>query len=110
MVAFALLPVAPIGGFSLAGSIRVRNTTVSCVSANTYAVPSRPSRTRTHSLLIDFLTSRFFVCNYSAQLDMMVKHKDTEAQRHKERRHRMTFCSPAFFVPLCLCVFVFNNN
>ena len=39
----------------------------------------------------------------------MVKHKDTKAQRHKESRHQM-LCSPAFFVPLCLGVFVFNKS
>jgi hypothetical protein len=38
-----------------------------------------------------------------------IKHKDTKAQRHKESRHQMTW-SPAFFVPLCLGVFVFNHN
>jgi hypothetical protein len=39
----------------------------------------------------------------------MVKHKDTKAQRHQETRHQM-LCPPAFLVPLCLGVFVFNHQ
>ena len=36
---------------------------------------------------------------------MATNHKDTKAQRHKEGRHQELFRA-AFFVPLCLCVFV----
>jgi hypothetical protein len=35
------------------------------------------------------------------------RHRDTKAQR-KPASNR--FYLPAFFVPLCLCVFVFNNS
>src|SRR5207249_691514 len=41
--------------------------------------------------------------NYSAQLDVMVKHKDTETQRHRESRHQTTFVCR---LSLCLCVSV----
>jgi phosphate-selective porin OprO/OprP len=43
------------------------------------------------------------------QLTRRNKHKDTKAQRHKESRHQRLF-KAAFFVPLCLCVFVFDNH
>src|SRR6516162_3762511 len=56
IVALALLPGAATGGTSLSGSMRVRNTTVSRESAKTCGAASMPSRTTTHSLLIDFLT------------------------------------------------------
>jgi len=35
------------------------------------------------------------------------KHKDTKAQRHKKARIK-NFWRRAFFVRLCLCVFVFT--
>src|SRR5678816_1867363 len=61
MVAFALLPAAAMGGTSLSGSIRVRNTAVSCVSAKAYAPANRPSSMTIHNLFIDFLTDSLLV-------------------------------------------------
>ena len=37
----------------------------------------------------------------------MVEHKGTKAQRKPANKSHL---KPAFFVPWCLCVFVFNNN
>jgi formylglycine-generating enzyme required for sulfatase activity len=37
----------------------------------------------------------------------MTKHKDTKAQRHKEKPQYKNLCMRLFFVSLCLCVFVF---
>src|SRR5262245_52694076 len=55
IVAIALLPGAARIGISFSGSIRARNTTLSCASANTRGAAIMQNKTTTHSLLIDFL-------------------------------------------------------
>src|SRR5881409_3420972 len=55
IVAIALLPGADTTGTSFSGSIRARNTTVSCASANTRGAEITQNKTATHSFLIDFL-------------------------------------------------------
>jgi hypothetical protein len=41
------------------------------------------------------------------QLDIWKEHKDTKARRHKEKAALRVFLKHLFFVPSCLCVFVF---
>src|SRR5262245_59230275 len=53
IVADALLPAADIGGTSLSGSMRVRNTAVSSLSAKTGESTNKHSKTARHNLFID---------------------------------------------------------
>src|SRR6266571_3699630 len=46
---------------------------------------------------------------FSSHVATGSKHKDTEAQRHKEAGKQMPF-DAGFFVSLCLCIFVFTKN
>ena len=38
------------------------------------------------------------------------KHRDTKTPSHKESRHQITLCLPAFFVAWCLCVLVLTTH
>jgi hypothetical protein len=54
------------------------------------------------------LKSGYFVTIHLVER-LMVKHKDTKAPRHQESR-QTEHLMPAFLVPWCLGVFVFNQN
>src|SRR2546427_3922499 len=55
IVAIALLPGADTTGTSFSGSIRARNTTLSCASANNRGAAIMQNKTTMHSFLMDFL-------------------------------------------------------
>src|SRR2546423_670275 len=52
------------------------------------------------------MTASAMSLGIAARPEVMNKHKDTKAQRHKEDRDKRLFIA-VFFVSLCLCVFVF---